>query len=547
MYNIQLQGLFRIIDDTGNAVTPRGNKARAIIALLSFANNNRRTRAQLQDKLWSDRAAEQAAGSLRQTLTEIRQALGHKQNLVHSDARTVWLNADIASFDIDTQRIAPFSGQPTGGDIDLLDDIVVRDVEYQNWVAQLQSSWQTGVADTLARVVANKTPVAPPANSKFDINISTAWPGRIVFGGTGASKADSYFSRFLASWAMQSIGDTGFDVVPAGKIGSADGHFQFLVQAASPDGQTGISITILLPDGRMAWCEALTTPKRVIDATTSPAVIRIVYEGVDALLQAIITNLPSQAELKPSMLAALASRKLFSLGGTNFGEAETLLKSAMQNEQRGVYWAWLACLKAMEFVEGPVERRANLPEMTHGYVAKALELEPHNATVLALCGHARNVVNRDFFTGFELSRRAVERAPYNPLALTIHATSNFYLGRYAEADVLARTSCGIASNGPYRYFADTSRLISAALTGNYDEALRLAQVTHSLKPDYLPPLRYLAALSLKSQDFETASATLETIRKRLPGYSLDQMREASASVPGFSQSDFFKFNGRDAE
>jgi tetratricopeptide (TPR) repeat protein len=185
--------------------------------------------------------------------------------------------------------------------------------------------------------------------------------------------------------------------------------------------------------------------------------------------------------------------------------------------------------------------------MTQGYVAKALELEPHNATVLALCGHARNVVNRDFFTGFELSRRAVERAPYNPLALTIHATSNFYLGRYAEADVLARTSCGIASNGPYRYFADTSRLISAALTGNYDEALRLAQVTHSLKPDYLPPLRYLAALSLKSQDFETASATLETIRKRLPGYSLDQMREASASVPGFSQSDFFKFNGRDAE
>jgi tetratricopeptide (TPR) repeat protein len=180
-------------------------------------------------------------------------------------------------------------------------------------------------------------------------------------------------------------------------------------------------------------------------------------------------------------------------------------------------------------------------------VSKAIEDEPHNATVLALCGHARNVVHRDFLTGYELSKRAVERSPWNPLALTIHATSNFYLGRYEEADLLANRSCDLASNGPYRYFAETSRLIGSALVGKYDVAIQIARVTHSLQPDYLPPLRYLAAASARKGDFETAHSMLAKIRARIPGYSLEQLKDAGHSVPGLAGSGLFSFNPKDAE
>src|SRR5215475_7457303 len=75
---IQVIGPFRLLAHDGEDLTPLGRKARALLAILALTPTRRRSRPALQDKLWSDRGPEQGAASLRQTLTEIRKALGEQ-------------------------------------------------------------------------------------------------------------------------------------------------------------------------------------------------------------------------------------------------------------------------------------------------------------------------------------------------------------------------------------------------------------------------------------------------------------------------------------
>src|SRR3954453_3274666 len=89
---IYVVGAFRVLAQNGEDLTPRGRKARALLAILALTPTRRRSRPVLQDKLWSDRGPDQGAASLRQTLTEIRQAFGeHYRSCLVSDMRGVGL------------------------------------------------------------------------------------------------------------------------------------------------------------------------------------------------------------------------------------------------------------------------------------------------------------------------------------------------------------------------------------------------------------------------------------------------------------------------
>ena len=89
---ISVIGAFRVLARDGEDLTPRGRKARALLAILALTPTRRRSRPALQDKLWSDRGPEQGADSLRQTLTEIRRAFGERyRSCLITDMRGVGL------------------------------------------------------------------------------------------------------------------------------------------------------------------------------------------------------------------------------------------------------------------------------------------------------------------------------------------------------------------------------------------------------------------------------------------------------------------------
>jgi hypothetical protein len=124
---LHLAGPLLLQDADGRELTPRGKKAQGILALLATSPRLRRTRSWLQDKLWSDRAPEQGAASLRQCLSEIRRSLGEHVECLQADRGWVGLDPDRIEVCLDEPG-------PGCGETEFLEGLDISDREFENWI-----------------------------------------------------------------------------------------------------------------------------------------------------------------------------------------------------------------------------------------------------------------------------------------------------------------------------------------------------------------------------------------------------------------------------
>jgi hypothetical protein len=129
---VRMMGEFRVTDAAGNDCTPRGSKARALVALLCRTPGHRRPRRWLMGKLWSDRGAEQASGSLRQALTELRRALGPLAGQLESDRDCVALVG--ATVDLDDEPTVARAAAEEGREF--LEGLDVADPAFASWLQE---------------------------------------------------------------------------------------------------------------------------------------------------------------------------------------------------------------------------------------------------------------------------------------------------------------------------------------------------------------------------------------------------------------------------
>ncbi|MFN3613204.1 MAG: BTAD domain-containing putative transcriptional regulator [Rubrimonas sp.] len=82
------------------AVDLRNRKAQAILAYLALSNPAQQSRERLADALWSDSAADQARQSLRQTLHDLKRALGTTDGFIDIRRADVALNREAVDVDV---------------------------------------------------------------------------------------------------------------------------------------------------------------------------------------------------------------------------------------------------------------------------------------------------------------------------------------------------------------------------------------------------------------------------------------------------------------
>lgn len=125
---LKAAGSFAVIDPASDRdVTPRGRKARAILAYLAARPDARISREKITELLWGDRGEAQARASLRQALLEIRHATAGGPELIGSDRGHVWINED--SVEINTAI-------PEGGDAEFVafEDLDHISREFDDWL-----------------------------------------------------------------------------------------------------------------------------------------------------------------------------------------------------------------------------------------------------------------------------------------------------------------------------------------------------------------------------------------------------------------------------
>ena len=144
---IWLFGAIRAEAADGHDLLPRTRKARAVLAVLALAAPRPVLRAELSSLLWSRRQAEQARGSLRQAVHELRQSLGEHGDMLLAERSHVVLRD--AGLWVDT---AAFTGNwdATRGSLDLflphlVEDLTGIDPAFDRWRGE-QAARLTDVA-----------------------------------------------------------------------------------------------------------------------------------------------------------------------------------------------------------------------------------------------------------------------------------------------------------------------------------------------------------------------------------------------------------------
>ncbi|WP_299889061.1 hypothetical protein [uncultured Ruegeria sp.] len=133
---IFLTGPFQVICDDGRDATPRGTKAKALVALVLLSKNKIRSRTWLQDRLWSQSSPTQGAASLRKELSVLTKHFG-KFDLTFLDIGRENVSIDLNSIEVDL-----FDAQLNPDRAELLEGLDVADPEFEEWLAvERQAYW----------------------------------------------------------------------------------------------------------------------------------------------------------------------------------------------------------------------------------------------------------------------------------------------------------------------------------------------------------------------------------------------------------------------
>ena len=140
--HIEVLGGFTARTEGGRTVPLATRKAQALLAYLALAPGRAHARASLYGLLWGDREEEQARGSLRYALTDIRKGLGEHHGVLRTERDVVYLQADAVRVDAaEFERLAR-SDVPAALEQavslykgDLLAGMAIRAPAFEEWLA----------------------------------------------------------------------------------------------------------------------------------------------------------------------------------------------------------------------------------------------------------------------------------------------------------------------------------------------------------------------------------------------------------------------------
>ena len=137
--SLRLLGEFQLVCH-GRDVTPRGRKARGMLAFLALSAGQRASREQLAALFWTDRGQEQARASLRQTLAELKAVPG-LASVLRTSRNMVQLEGIALVVDcLEIERVArkgdldALASALEAAGTDLLDDLSDVAAGFQDWL-----------------------------------------------------------------------------------------------------------------------------------------------------------------------------------------------------------------------------------------------------------------------------------------------------------------------------------------------------------------------------------------------------------------------------
>ena len=471
----------RLTAADGSDITPRGTKVRALLVLLADAPGMRLPRARLQDRLWSDRAPEQGAASLRRALSDLRSALGGQAALLMSGPG--WVGLDPAALRVD-RPAGPDAADGYAADLD-----AIGDPEFEDWLRERRAALAASPAPA---------PALPVRTSGTVLHVPPF--------GSAPPLLDAVFrdaGQRLGELTPLLVLDHGAPAPPGARRVALDG--------AALRGAGGETLQIVATDpdtGRMIWSRIVPPGPDGPVADMRAASTALALALQDRIGLGIVRDLVG---FDPDQLILL-DREL--AGG------DTLVAPAA-----------IPALRAFLRYTRTLERSAEPGEMDEAetLAAEAMRAAPDSALPFAVAGLIA-AFKGETAAAIDLSDRAEAIDPGQFLVPMAGVISAQLSGRPDQAFELARRAqkapSGVISPATFANMAAGS----AALMRRIPEGLHQARLARGLAPHSRPALRFVAAFAYLAGEMEEAVDALTRLKALEPGFDPRQLADPDYPV-----------------
>ena len=493
---IILNGCFRIETADGKAVPVKSAKGQGLLALLATNPRGERSRQWLQSRLWSDRAPDQASGSLRQELAQIRKVLDPAGIRLMADRHRVWLDL----------RTVTILG---GGGEDFLEGIDVRDSEFDLWLLAQRMRQMPDPGHPAPSV---PTP-APQAPDGWTIAITPPE------GSAGVIRWAEHLFADAVARTLREIFSAPVLIGPAPETGGRLSVIEVQCFAPAP-GRMELRLTLNHPaPRRQIWSGHRIVPLDGAPITQRAETLGLVSDLIDVLDDILAPRCGAVSD-DPDQLCRAAIRAMFSMQRQRLLQADAMLARAFDLAPRGIYLAWRAQIKAIQKVERHCADVQGLRDQARQLVAQALELEPNNSMVLAALANTHGQLLAEHDRSRVLAERSVLLNPANPMAWWALSSANVYTGHAERAYDCAMTGRRLSALSPHRFWWNNQQFGASLALGRLEEALHFCKLAHAENPGFRPPLRYLIGLYAHAGEFDKALEASRRLKEIEPDFEI---------------------------
>ena len=150
----------------------------------------------------------------------------------------------------------------------------------------------------------------------------------------------------------------------------------------------------------------------------------------------------------------------------------------------------------------------------------AVERDPADGFALAICGHAKAVLFRDYSGAIEVFGRALDVAPSNAMAWTLSSGVYSYTGQAKSAIERAERGLRLSPADKQSFFYLLFLGLAHYVNGTYDEAIIWARKSAALNPRLCSNLRWLIASLVATGKLDEARHFGRVMLEVNPGFRL---------------------------
>ena len=220
---------------------------------------------------------------------------------------------------------------------------------------------------------------------------------------------------------------------------------------------------------------------------------------------------------------------LYRLRREEFGRAREMFERAIELDPAyATPYALMANWYSLRIGQGWSDDRAHDFGELNRHATEALERDPFDARALALCGHNRAFLFRDYEGAFALFDRGLAASPNSSDAWVWSSPAYSYVGNGAEARRRAEQAIRLSPFDPHLFIPHTALALALYTSGAYQEAATWGRKVIAQNPRYTAALRILAASLAASSQIEEARSVAQSLLSAEPTFRVERYCQSYA-------------------